>query len=350
LSATLEARAEIAKLARLLGVEPSELDYLTVAQPDDVRRFREQLTDALYDRDRARFGRLAAGSRVLPSALAATIAEHALGPMLCARLSGLIEPAKAVDIAKRLQPPFLAEVAIDMDPRRAKDVIARVPADVIAAVSRELASRGEVVTMGRFVAYLGDGALRAAMEGTDDVTLLQTAFVLEGKERLDHIVALLPADRLPGMVRTAETHGLWAETLDLLCNVSGERVEQLIGEVDTEAIRGLAEAVQRDGLWPQLLAIAERMTADQRDRIARPLLAAGLDGQLAGLIAAVESTDRWETGLRMLAALPPDLKGELAPVASSLERSERMRALEQARALGMVEELGPLVEALERPT
>jgi hypothetical protein len=307
-TSVLEAQVEIIKLARLLGVDPEQLDYLGGADPDDLRRFRDQVTDVLFDGDRARLGGFAAGSRVIPAAVAATVAERALGPVLCARLTALVEPAKAVEIAKRLPAPFLAEVAVEMDPRRARDVIANVPADLIEAVAGELGRRGEAVTMGRFVAFLNDPALRAAMRGIDDVTLLQTAFVMEGKERLDHIVALLPPKRLHSIIAAANEHEMWSETLDLLTSVSFESRSALV-----------------------------KLALDE-----------DLDGMLPGLFAAVEDTDSWKTGLGLLAELPTGLKQRLAPTADVLDPAQRNRALEQARAHGLLDKLGPIAEALSR--
>jgi hypothetical protein len=302
----LDAQVEIIKLARLLGTEPEEHEYLREARPDDIRLLRDQVTDALFDGDRARLGGFAAGSRVVPAMFAATVAERALGPVLCARLTALIEPDKAIEVAKRLPAPFLAEVAVEMDPRRAKDVIAHVPADLIEAVAGELARRGEAVTMGRFVAFLKDPSLRAAMRGIDDSTLLQTAFVMEGKERLDHIISLLPAKRLRSLVVSANEREMWPETLDLLTSVSAKRRAALVQ-----------------------LAVDE-----------------DLEEMLPGLFAAVEEADGWDTGLRLLAELPPELKSQLAPAARGLDKPRRKRALEQARRLKLVDGLGPIAEAL----
>jgi hypothetical protein len=347
-SAALEARAETIKLARLLGVEADELSYLQDAPPDDLRRFREQVTDALFARDRARLGRFAAGSRVTPAAIAATIAERALGPVLCARLSGLIEPGKAVEIARRLPPPFLADVAVEMDPRRAVDVIARLPAELIAAVAGELAAREEFVTMGRFVGFLGDDALKAAIGAMDDSTVLQTAFVMERKDRLDRIIALLPPERLDGVIAAADGQHLWPETLDLLMHLHGERRAAIIDRADPDVIHALAEAAGRDELWPQLLEIADQLTPEQLDQVSARLLGEDLERHLPALIEAVDGGDRWETGLRLLAALPPDVKGQMAQIASTLDGAERTRALEQAERHGVLEALGPIGEALRR--
>lgn len=306
MTAALDAQVEIIKLAGVLGIDPNELDYLRAAQPDDLHRFRDQVTDVLFDGDRARLGGFAAGSRVIPAAFAATVAERALGPVLCARLSGLVEPEKAVEIAKRLPAPFLAEVAVEMDPRRAKDVIAHVPPDLIEAVAGELGRRGEAVTMGRFVAFLSDPSLLAAINGLDDATLLQTAFVMEGKKRLDHIMSLLPADRLRSIIVVANEREMWPETLDMLASLSSKRRAALV-----------------------------KLALDEN-----------LEQMLPGLFAAVDDTDSWETGLRLLAELPPKLKSQLAPTAQRLDQSERGRALEHARSFGMLDKLGPIGEAL----
>jgi hypothetical protein len=161
--------------------------------------------------------------------------------------------------------------------------------------------------MGRFVGYLKQPALRAAMEGIDDVALLQTAFVMEGKERLDEILALLPGDRMRTIVLAAEKRDMWPETLDLLANVSPERRAELVD-----------------------IAVNE-----------------GLEQTLPSLIAAVEATGAWESGLRLLAELPEGLKAQLAQTASELDGTGRSRALEEARAHRLLEQLGPIGEALK---
>ena len=82
------------------------------------------MTETLYDADGGSLGRLAAASRLLPAGLTATIGQRAFGPLLSARLAGLLDPDRAVDVAAKLPPPFLADVAIELDPRRASELIA----------------------------------------------------------------------------------------------------------------------------------------------------------------------------------------------------------------------------------
>ncbi len=102
----------------------------------------------------ATLSRLAAASKLLPVGLVATLGERAFGPVLSARITGLLDPGRAVEVAQRLPVDFLADIAVDLDPRRASAVIARIPPQQIGEVTRELVRRHESVTMGRFVGHL----------------------------------------------------------------------------------------------------------------------------------------------------------------------------------------------------
>jgi hypothetical protein len=145
------AEAEILKLARVLGVEPERLAYLARVDADDLQAFREQVTDTLFDANAAALQRMALAARVVPVGVLAKIAEKVFGPLLCARIAGLVDVARGVDVAKRLGTRFLAEVAAELDPRRADAIITRIPLDTVLAVAGELARKQDWITLGRFV-------------------------------------------------------------------------------------------------------------------------------------------------------------------------------------------------------
>ncbi len=189
-------QAEILKLARLLGCDPERLSYLSQVPLKDVRTLRDQVTETLFAAHGAVLRRLAAASRVLPVALVASLAEHTLGAMVAARVAGLLDPERADQVGARLPTPFVADIAIELDPRRASDVIARIPPERIYEITRELARRGEHVTMGRFVGHLGDEALGSALRALGDEDLLQTLAVLEEPLDLARLERLTEGDRL----------------------------------------------------------------------------------------------------------------------------------------------------------
>jgi hypothetical protein len=223
-SENYEAEAEILKLARVLGVEPERLEYLARVDADDLRAFRERVTDTLFDANIAVLQRMALAARLLPGAVLAKIAEKVFGPLLCARIAGVVDVARGVDVAKRLSPRFLSEVAADLDPRRASAIISRIPLDTVLAVAAELAGREDWITLGRFVGHLPDPTVRRCLEEIDDPGLLRIAFVLDDKNRVDHVVGLLPAHRLGRVITAAGAdEDLWVPALDLLNHLSAER-------------------------------------------------------------------------------------------------------------------------------
>ncbi|HSV41038.1 MAG TPA: hypothetical protein VLI04_19915, partial [Nocardioidaceae bacterium] len=203
MSKRLETSAEILKFARLIDVEPAKLAFLESVPPDELRALREGVTHSIFDAGAQSLRRVAAGAKLVPSPIVASIALKSFGPLLCARAAGAVDPGKALDVAKRLPAGFLADVTIQLDPRRVADIISRVPKELVVPVAAELGKREEHVTMGRFLAYVPDHAVVAAMTALSDEAMLRTAFVLEHKDRLDHALGLLPPERLPGIIANA---------------------------------------------------------------------------------------------------------------------------------------------------
>jgi hypothetical protein len=255
----LQARAEILKLARMLEREPSSLSYLEDLPVADLRILRDQITELLWRADGAAMGRLAVAAKLLPAGLSATMSERAFGPVLSAQLAGRLEPSRAIDVAAKLPIDFLADVAIELDPRRTSEVIAGIPPRRIGEITGELIRRGEWVTMGQFVGHLNDDAIRAALDEMDNAQLLRIGFVLEDKNRLDHLLALLPDGRMDGIIAAAADGGLWIEALDLLSHLSPARRRRTVASamaLGESALEDLATAVLEHGLWDEARLIA----------------------------------------------------------------------------------------------
>ena len=207
-----ESRAETAKLGRLLGVEdPQALAFLLPVPAPELRDYREAVTDLLYDDERELLQRAADAARLLPARTLAAIGERALGPLICARLSGLLDPPRAAEISDHFTVDFLARLAAELDPRRAVEVVSAIATDTVVAVSAAMAANGEHVAMGRFVAYLDETALSRCVEALGDEDLLRVAFVMEGDERLPSIFEMIGAERAARMLAAAHVSGLVEE-------------------------------------------------------------------------------------------------------------------------------------------
>jgi hypothetical protein len=256
----LQAHAEVLKLARVLGREPDELAYLERVAPADLRALRDSVTETLYDAHGGALGRLAAASRLLPAGVTATIGQRAFGPLLSARLAGLLDTGKAVDVASKLPPPFLADVAVELDPRRASDLIASIAPALIGQITAELVARREYVTMGRFVGHLGDEAIVASVATMDDEAVLQVAFVLEDRSQLKRLLGTLPKGRSAGIIAAAAREGLWLEALDLLNHLTKrQRKEMVLAALALEepALEAILDTIVEHDLWEEARLIAE---------------------------------------------------------------------------------------------
>ncbi|MGQ0838848.1 hypothetical protein [Actinokineospora sp.] len=199
------ARAEIVRLARLLGDEPERFHYLADLPEADLRRVRAQATDVLFGSNLALFERIAAASKLVPAAITASIAQRAFGPLLCARVASVLEPDRALDIAGRLPVTFLADVAAELDPRRVGGVLARLRPAQIVPVGEELVRRADFVTMGRFVGALPEASLRATVAALAEEALLRTAVFSENDERFPALFAMITDDRLPAVIAAVVT-------------------------------------------------------------------------------------------------------------------------------------------------
>jgi hypothetical protein len=207
-----ESRVETAKLGRLLRVDdPRALAFLLPVPASELRDYREAITDLLYDDDQELLRRTADAARLLPARTLAAIGERALGPLICARLTSLLDPHRAAEISNHFTVNFLARLAAELDPRRAVEVVTAIAIDTVVAVSAEMAANGEYVAMGRFVAYLDDAALSLCVEALSDEDLLRVAFVMEGEERLPSVFEMVGGKRAERVLGSAHTSGLAEE-------------------------------------------------------------------------------------------------------------------------------------------
>lgn len=228
MKASSDSRAETAKLARLLGLDgPESIEYLRGVPADELREYREAVTDLLYDDDRELLARTAEGARLLPARTVAKIGERALGPLVCAHITGLLDPARAAEVSRHFSIEFLAQLAAEMDPRRAVEVVVSTPAQRVLEIAVAMSARGEHVAMGRFVAHLDDETLAACLEQLSDADILRVAFVLEGAQPHARIFELVGLERMRRMLDDADSEGLSEQASYLLEHLSAPQRKQL---------------------------------------------------------------------------------------------------------------------------
>lgn len=193
---SLDTRAEVIKLARLLGVSAAALEDLHALPAAALAQLRESLNERFYGGHRALFQKIASAARLVPNAINARISQKVFGPVLSARIAGEMPVKPAVDMAARMPVDFLCDLALELDPRRARDIVRAMPADIAVGVALEMQRRGEFVIMGRFVDHMSDAAIDACLQAlSDERVLLDIGKFMEARHRVGDMLRRLPAAR-----------------------------------------------------------------------------------------------------------------------------------------------------------
>ena len=217
---TLLTRLEVTKLADELGTAEEPLAFLGEVDLEHLRSLRTAITHARFARHERRLARLAGLTKIAPAGLAAKIAEHALGPEVCARVATLIDPADAAKLTRHLHPEFLTDVSVSLDPERSEAVITSLPDSLIVDVGRRLLTRGEHLTLARFVSAYPVSLALAVLEGATPDELLTLGMFAEDHQALDAIVAEFSDDRVTSIIEAADASDRQEDAIAMLSFVS----------------------------------------------------------------------------------------------------------------------------------
>ncbi|MEV0319580.1 hypothetical protein ACIBKX_01520 [Streptomyces sp. NPDC050658] len=346
---TLRGRAEILKTARLLDVGPEALAFLGTLPVEDVRRFRTQCVAALFDGAPEMLDRIASATKLVPAGVAAAISQKALGPRLAAGVAGRLEPARAADIIEKLPVSFTAESCGHLDPRRIQGIVDRLDEGLVVRIAVALAERGDHLTMGRFVGYLRDSALRRILPQVDDAAVLRTGFLIDEPERLGQIIGLMGGERLASVIGSASGAGLWPEALAVAGMVTGEQrgeIASLAAAQPQDRLDSLVVTVAEQDLWESLLPLVALLGEEERRTVAAlPSLRGG--DVLGGVVRAVVATGLWAEFLPLVDALPEESRKVVADAAGALPAADLDALALEVDKQDLWELVMPLVELMD---
>lgn len=232
--------AALVKLARVLEVDESELDFLEPLDVATLHELREQCAARLHEEDAERLGAVAAAGRLLPAGVSAAIAQRFFGPSLVARLVGLLEPERAAQQARHIDTKFMADVAARADAHVISALSAHLSLTMLQDITKVLVERDDVVTLSLFVGPLPAETIAAILEAVDDhAAVVRIAQYVEQSEALDPIVSLLPDHRVKQLLGAVRDQALSDEAVHLFAQ---------LGDTQTSRLRRLATDVE--GLSP----------------------------------------------------------------------------------------------------
>lgn len=261
----LLSRIEVTKLARELEVAEADIIFLASSSPMEIRDLRRIVSAALFARNEDRVRLLAALSRVLPVSITAKIAELALGPMLSARVAGVLDPREASRLASHLNAGFLAALSPSLDPARVAPILRGLPAELITEVGRQLLKQREYVTLARFVPVVDIEVAMNVVANATGADLLQVAIYCDEPAALDAIAARVPDAMLGEIIRAASDANAYDAAVSLLTSFSAETCGRLVGQIEAvpdQAREELISAIAEHDVWPSILPALRSVDQD----------------------------------------------------------------------------------------
>lgn len=293
-------KAELQKLAAVLNTSLAELGFLSHLEVDALRQLRRASSAAIFDRHQKGFRKLAESTKLLPNKIVAVITEKVIPPFLSAQITGLLEPDDAVDLARRLEVGYLADVCLGMDPRRAAPVLQAMPVRTVVQVAMELLKRREFLTMAQFVDDLTDEQILAVSHDMTAEGLLRVGFYVEDDARLDQLLSMLNDDQVGQTMPVAAMDDglLWPEILSMIARLGQQQRQRLANLWDSatpEVLQSFSTALLERGLWKDALPLLQSL-----DEAAQEIIASSL-----------ASHADVEVPKALLAAIPDELRAKI---------------------------------------
>jgi hypothetical protein len=303
----LANQAELMKLAAALEVPIEQIKFLAEVPPEALRHFRTAMIDRVFDRQQLLFRWFAAWVRWIPVWISGLMVRFWLGPLLATRIAGALPARRAVAIAQHVPTELMADIAKGLDPRMTRELVRLLSSKQVEAIAHVLLERRDFMTIGRFVGLLPDRVIR-------DVEII---FHVDSRARIDHIVHLLPFERIQRamlIVSDPDRRMLWPKLLSLVVNVS-DTMKRELGDLAAsqgdDVIEGLIRASEEDGLWEDILPVVACLSPEvQRQVVSHPAL---LDPVvMQHVLAAANRGGLWKDMLTLAAHMEDEGRGIVA--------------------------------------
>ncbi|MDF2444909.1 MAG: hypothetical protein K0S46_145 [Moraxellaceae bacterium] len=267
--------AEKLRLAHLLACPDAMLSFLDKLSAAELRALRLACQHSLLQDHQPVLQRSIQASKLLPTALIASIGEHTLGPLLCARACDQMSVPRIASICRHLSPAFMAAVSVHMDVDKLAEMAGTMPLGTVHTITRELIDRKEFITLGEVVVRLPEEVIRPLLaELHDGEAVLRTCFFIESPARLHAILEMMPEQSLLEMIEAAanEEFDLLPHAMALLVKVFPYWQRRLVVQAldcRDETLDGLLRGVHRHVLWRLALPMLEHLAPASHDRLMR---------------------------------------------------------------------------------
>lgn len=335
----LELVTEIEKLAHVLRIPPEKLQYLKNLSLNEFRSLNEAISNRLLTDSSDVWAKLAGVAKFMPNFINAQVAKTLLGPNITANLTYHIDTKQAVSIASSLNIEFLAQVAENLVPARAKHLIEAFPMDILVKLTRVLTREKKFFTMGAFVDYMDrDKVLTLSREIPDTESLLRVGLYTQNKAHVATLADGFSDEKVIDMIETAQQKDLWPSLIGLLAHFNEaqqRRLAGLVGRVSVDALLGMVPFAIEHGALVHIFGFLQYLSPDMYAHMAT--IVAKLDSEsLARIIHAADESGKLPVALKIADHLAERDVDRLAAMSHRFDDDLLKRVILTAHAEGLI--------------
>lgn len=235
----MDRATEQRRLAQVLHRQPDELAYLKALDAEALSKLRALTQGMLLDQYKDLFQKLASSGKIVPDAVSALLCRKVFGPALTANMSYYVPADRAARMCKHFDGEFMASIAREMIPERAKELLGGLPVELMREVMRKLLATKEYHILGGFLDHLPEAKAEALMQELRDVAdHLRISGFAQRKDRVARLAYKLDDDRVKALIKVAFSHAEFMLDIGLVtAEMSAEqqrRMAKLTDEVDPQ--------------------------------------------------------------------------------------------------------------------
>lgn len=202
----MDRNTELRRLAQALHKSPEDLAYLDALDGLALQKLRTRFQNSLLDKFGPIFEKIANAGKLAPDGVSATLCTKVFGPAITANMSYFTPLKKAIGLAGHFDADFMADVAREQIPEKAKDMLSGLPVELLQKVTAKLVDHKDFHVLGGFMDYMPEDKAAKVMEVIKDpAASLHISTFAQQKDRVARLSTMLSDEQLLELIAAAFT-------------------------------------------------------------------------------------------------------------------------------------------------
>lgn len=200
----MDRNTELRRLAQALHKSTDDLAYLDKLDAVALQKLRTNFQNSLLNKFGPVFEKIAGAGKLAPDSVSATLCTKVFGPAITANMSYFTPLKKSISLAEHFDSDFMAEVAREQIPERAKEMLAGLPVALLQKVTLKLVHEGDFHVLGGFMDFIPEEKAAEIMQVIDDpAASLHISTFAQAKDRVAKLATMLTDEHLIELIAAA---------------------------------------------------------------------------------------------------------------------------------------------------